>query len=156
MPPTRHLHRDFDRLCQVPNMAICRESAFPVARTCWRCQMLNVHGQPCSCTTFVRAAVNGLGRCYHIERRSSILQDLECAIQNHHPTGSLNKSKLLVVFAIGEMYTTRNSTSEKAFPGIHYFCKAMNVLRLVSERPSVDMVEIQPLLVRPFSPILLS
>lgn len=98
----------------------------------------------------VRAALSGLGRCYHIVRRSSILQDLECATQNHTRTGLVTESKLFAVFAIGELYTTRTSALEKGFPGIHYFCKAMNVLRIVSERPSVDMVEIKLLLVRPF------
>lgn len=104
-----------------------------------------------SARLLVRAAINGLGRCYHIVRRSSILRDLEAAIQNHSPTGLLSKSKLLAVFAIGEVYTTRNSSLEKGFPGIHYFCQATDILRIVSERPSVDMVEVQLLLVRCFS-----
>lgn len=98
----------------------------------------------------VRAAINGLGRCYHIVRRSSILQDLENTMKIHSRSGLVNESKLLAVFAIGELYTTRASNLEKEFPGIHYFCKATNVLRVVSERPSVDMVEIKLLLVRPF------
>jgi proline utilization trans-activator len=102
---------------------------------------------PARAHLLVRAAVNGIGRCYHIIRRSSISQELERAIQNHSQTGLLSKSKLWAVFAIGEIYTTRHSTLERGFPGLHYFCKAMNILRIVSERPSVDMVEIQLLLV---------
>lgn len=102
---------------------------------------------PARARLLVRAAINSLCRCYYIVRRSSILHELECAIQNSSQTGLRSKSKLWVMFAIGEMYTTRNSTSERIFPGLHYFCKAMNIQRVVSERPSVDIVEIQLLLV---------
>ncbi|QKX60071.1 uncharacterized protein TRUGW13939_07213 [Talaromyces rugulosus] len=101
---------------------------------------------PARAHLLVRAALNGIGRCYHIIRRSSISQELERTIQNHSQTGLLSKSKLWAVFAIGEIYTTRHSALERGFPGLHYFCKAMNILRIVSERPSVDMVEIQLLL----------
>ncbi|KAL4811618.1 fungal-specific transcription factor domain-containing protein [Aspergillus spinulosporus] len=96
---------------------------------------------PARARLLVQAALNGLGRCYHIVRRSSTLQELD-----NVPLGILSKSKLWALFAIGEMYTTRNSGPDKGFPGIRYFCKATNILRIVSERPSVDMVEIQLLL----------
>lgn len=118
-------------------------------------QLLTLSDKPCPWPTpararlLVRAAVSGLGRCYHIVRRSSILQDVESSIQNHSQTGLIMKSKVWAVFAVGEMYTTRTSASERTFPGLHYFCRATNVIRMVSERPSVDMVEIQLLLVYP-------
>ncbi|KAL4772423.1 fungal-specific transcription factor domain-containing protein [Aspergillus nidulans var. acristatus] len=96
---------------------------------------------PARARLLVQAALNGLGRCYHIVRRSSTLQELD-----NVSLGVLSKSKLWALFAIGEMYTTRNSSPDKDFPGIRYFCKATNILRIVSERPSVDMVEIQLLL----------
>jgi proline utilization trans-activator len=108
---------------------------------------------PARARLLIRAAINSLCRCYYIVRRSSILHELECAIQNYPQTGLRSKTKLWVLFAIGEVYTTRNSTSERVFPGIHYFCKAMNILRIVSERPSVDMVEIQMLLVCSLFPL---
>ncbi|KAL4750654.1 hypothetical protein BDW72DRAFT_213275 [Aspergillus terricola var. indicus] len=96
---------------------------------------------PARARLLVQAALNGLGRCYHIVRRSSTLQEL-----NNISLGALSKSKLWALFAIGEMYTTRNPSTDKDFPGIRYFCKATNILRIVSERPRVDMVEIQLLL----------
>ncbi|KAL4878742.1 fungal-specific transcription factor domain-containing protein [Aspergillus karnatakaensis] len=105
---------------------------------------------PARARLLVRAATNGLCQCYHMVRRSSVLHELECAIQSQSQSqpqiGLRSKSKLWVMFAIGEMYTTRNSTRERVFPGLHYFCKAMNALRIVSERPSVDMVELHLLL----------
>lgn len=102
---------------------------------------------PARARLLVRAAINSICRCYYIVRRSSTLHELEGAIQSPSQTGLRSKSKLWVMFAIGEMYTTRNSASERIFPGVQYFCKAMNILRVVSERPSVDIVEIQLLLV---------
>ncbi|KAL4939138.1 hypothetical protein BDV06DRAFT_231264 [Aspergillus oleicola] len=101
---------------------------------------------PAGARLLVGAAINGLGRCYHVARRSSTLRDLESAIQNNPPPSLLTKSKLWALFAIGEMYATRSAVAEKPFPGLHYFCKAMNILRIVSERPSVEMIEIQLLL----------
>ncbi|KAL4792174.1 fungal-specific transcription factor domain-containing protein [Aspergillus venezuelensis] len=94
----------------------------------------------------VGAAVNGLGRCYHIVRRSSTLRELETVIQSDQSPSSLIKSKLWGLFAIGEMYATRSAIGGKAFPGLHYFSKAMNILRIVSERPSVEMIEVQLIL----------
>ncbi|RDW64552.1 Zn(II)2Cys6 transcription factor [Aspergillus mulundensis] len=96
---------------------------------------------PARARLLVQTAVNGLGRCYHVVRRSSTFHDLE-----NNSLDSLNRSKLWALFAIGEMYTTRNPSPDKGFPGIRYFCKANNILRIVSERPSVEMVEVQLLL----------
>ena len=107
---------------------------------------------PARARLLVRAAINSICRCYYIVRRSSILHELEYAIQNSSQIGLRSKNKLWVMFAIGEMYTTRNLASERGFPGLHYFCKAMNILRVVSERPSVDIVETQMLLVCSLSP----
>ncbi|KAL2811259.1 fungal-specific transcription factor domain-containing protein [Aspergillus granulosus] len=101
---------------------------------------------PTRARLLVRAAADSLGRCYHIIRRSSIFDDLEHSNQDSSQIRLLSKSKLWAVFAIGEMYTTRTSALGKGFPGLHYFCKAMNILRIVSERPNVDMIEIQLLL----------
>ncbi|CEL01817.1 hypothetical protein ASPCAL01395 [Aspergillus calidoustus] len=102
---------------------------------------------PARARLLVRAAVNGLGRCYHVARRSTIFNELEQSNQDHSLVPLLSKCKLWVMFAIGELYTTRTSTLTKGFPGLHYFCKAMNFLRIISERPNVDMIEIQLLLV---------
>jgi hypothetical protein len=57
------------------------------------------------------------------------------------------------MFAISKMYITRNSASEEAFPRLHYFYKAVNILCIVSERLSVNMVKIQLLLVCFLSPL---
>ncbi|KAL3496297.1 fungal-specific transcription factor domain-containing protein [Aspergillus germanicus] len=101
---------------------------------------------PARARFLVQSAVKCLGRCYHIIRPSSILAELECAIQEPLSLGLLAKSRLWAVFAIGEMYVTKCPVVGDAFPGIHYFAKAMRVTRVVSERPNLDTVEILLLL----------
>ncbi|KAL4931483.1 Zn(II)2Cys6 transcription factor [Aspergillus undulatus] len=97
---------------------------------------------PALARLLVQAALNGLGRCYHVVRRSSTLRDLENSIQNGPSLGLLSKTKLWALFAIGEVYATRTAAAGKEFPGLHYYCKTMNILRIMSERPSLELVEI--------------
>ncbi|KAL2837347.1 fungal-specific transcription factor domain-containing protein [Aspergillus pseudoustus] len=94
----------------------------------------------------VRIAIKCLGRCYHIVRPSSILEELECAIRAPSSVGIWPKSKLWAIFAIGEMYATKSPALGDAFPGILYFARAMRITRIVSERPTRDAVEILLLL----------
>jgi hypothetical protein len=102
---------------------------------------------PARARFLVRSAIKCLGRCYHIIRPSSILAELECAIQDSSSLGFLAKSRLWAILAIGEMYVTKCPILGDAFPGIHYFAKAMRLNRVVSERPNLDRVEILLLLV---------
>ncbi|KAF6828320.1 fungal specific transcription factor domain-containing protein [Colletotrichum plurivorum] len=101
---------------------------------------------PARARLLVGVALRYVSRCYHIVRKSVILEGLEQTLQN--PTGSdaLLRSKLWALFAIGAMYSTRSATSEKTFPGMEYFARATRVLRIVSERPRIDVVELRLLL----------
>ncbi|KAJ0418611.1 fungal-specific transcription factor domain-containing protein [Aspergillus carlsbadensis] len=101
---------------------------------------------PARARFLVQSATKCLGRCYHIVRPSAILAELEWAIQDPSSLGLLAKSRLWAVLAIGEMYVTKWLVVGDAFPGIRYFAKAMRVTRVVSERPSLETVEILLLL----------
>ncbi|KAF7624676.1 hypothetical protein AFLA_009917, partial [Aspergillus flavus NRRL3357] len=101
---------------------------------------------PARARLLVGIALKCLGRCYHIVRRSSVLEELEYITKSNTSPCFLTKSKLWALFAIGEIYATRSSVRGKEFPGIKYFAKAMRVLSVVSERPNCDMVEIWLLL----------
>ncbi|RSL47265.1 hypothetical protein CEP53_009999 [Fusarium sp. AF-6] len=101
---------------------------------------------PSRARLLVNVALKYVSRCYHIVRKSQILEGLEQTIQNPHSTDSLLKSKLWALFAIGEMYSTRTAAKEKNFPGMRYFARATRVLRIISERPRIDAVEIRLLL----------
>lgn len=102
---------------------------------------------PSRARLLVNVALKYVSRCYHIVRKSQILEGLEQTIQNPHSTDSLLKSKLWALFAIGEMYSTRTAAKEKNFPGMCYFARATRVLRIISERPRIDAIEIRLLLV---------
>ncbi|KAI8682070.1 Zn(2)-C6 fungal-type domain-containing protein [Fusarium keratoplasticum] len=101
---------------------------------------------PSRARLLVNVALKYVSRCYHIVRKSQILEGLEQTIQNPHSTDSLLKSKLWALFAIGEMYSTRTAAKEKNFPGMCYFARATRILRIISERPRIDAIEIRLLL----------
>ncbi|KAF4991459.1 hypothetical protein FDECE_14029 [Fusarium decemcellulare] len=101
---------------------------------------------PSRARLLVNVALKYVSRCYYIVRKSQILEGLEQTIQNPHSTDSLLKSKLWALFAIGEMYSTRTAAKEKNFPGMAYFARATRVLRIISERPRIDAIEIRLLL----------
>ncbi|KAF5025161.1 hypothetical protein F66182_2737 [Fusarium sp. NRRL 66182] len=101
---------------------------------------------PSRARLLVNVALKYVSRSFYIVRRSQILEGLEQTIQNPHSTDSLLKSKLWALFAIGEMYSTRTAARDKNFPGMAYFARATRILRIISERPRIDAIEIRLLL----------
>ncbi|KAH7236465.1 fungal-specific transcription factor domain-containing protein [Fusarium tricinctum] len=101
---------------------------------------------PSRARLLVNVALKYVSRCYYIVRRSQILEGLEQTIVNPHSTDSLLKSKLWVLFAIGEMYSTRTAAKDRNFPGMAYFARATRILRIISERPRIDAIEVRLLL----------
>ncbi|KAL4987442.1 hypothetical protein BDW68DRAFT_177814 [Aspergillus falconensis] len=115
-------------------MAISPESTFPVTSNFLLGRSLKCPWPtPARARRLVQAALNGLGRCYHIVRRSSTLQEL-----HNVSLSALSKSKLWALFAIGEMYTTRNPSPDKDFLGIRYFCKRPISCGSCPTRPSAS------------------
>jgi proline utilization trans-activator len=102
---------------------------------------------PSQARLLVNTALKCLGRWHHIVRGSVILDELEEGLQYPKSMGALLQSKFWVLFAIGKMYSTRTSVAPKCFPGLEYFAKATKILRFISERPTVEMVETWLLLV---------
>ncbi|KAH6869435.1 fungal-specific transcription factor domain-containing protein [Thelonectria olida] len=94
------------------------------------------------------AALRSLCRCYHIVRRSEILSALETMTQDglRPPKEPIFVSKMWALFAIGELYANRSAASSLTFPGLAYFAHASEMLRVVSERPQLDVVETMLLL----------
>ncbi|KAM0490622.1 hypothetical protein ACHAP8_011392 [Fusarium lateritium] len=101
---------------------------------------------PSRARLLVNVALKYVSRSYYIVRKSQILEGLEQTILNPHSTDSLLKSKLWVLFAIGEMYSTRTAAKDRNFPGMAYFARATRILRIISERPRIDAIEIRLLL----------
>lgn len=99
----------------------------------------------------VKTALRALRRSFHIVRRSEIFAVLEkCTDANARSQIPLAIiSKLWALFALGELYTTRCTRAEETFPGLSAFVYASQVIRVVSERPHLDVVETILLLVSP-------
>ncbi|EFW19414.1 conserved hypothetical protein [Coccidioides posadasii str. Silveira] len=87
-------------------------------------------------------------RRYYLVQRSSTLQLLEQAIHNPALCDIISICKFLALFALGEAYSTRTCLSEDQFPGIGYYVSATRMLRVLSEQPRIDCVEIMVALVR--------
>ncbi|KAK1145789.1 hypothetical protein N8T08_004030 [Aspergillus melleus] len=81
-------------------------------------------------------------RRYYITRKSTTLQLLEQAILDPTSCDLLSTCKLYALFALGEAYSTRSSQFDKTFPGIAYYASATRMLRVFSEQPRIDCVEI--------------
>ncbi|KAF5986060.1 transcription activator [Fusarium bulbicola] len=101
---------------------------------------------PSRARLLVNVALKYVSRTYYIVRKSQILEGLEQSILNPHSADSLLRSKLWVLFAIGEMYSTRTAAKDRNFPGMAYFARATRILRIISERPRIDAIEIRLLL----------
>lgn len=84
---------------------------------------------------------------YHVVLRSEVLRTLEQAMRNPSGLSFLKRSKMLALFAIGDLYSSRAVNKDKGFPGIYYFTQACKCLSVMNERPHLDVVEIRLLLV---------
>lgn len=95
----------------------------------------------------IKAALTCLGSWCHIVRQSVVLEEFEQSLGHTQLMGALQQSKFWALFAIGKMYSARTSAASETFPGLHYFAKASRVLSIMSERPTIEMVETWLLLV---------
>lgn len=102
--------------------------------------------EPARARYLVEAALRSVGRCFHILLRSVVMEELERHIHDSESFSVLIKSKLLAVFAIGELYTTRASVTIGSFPGLAFFCRATRILQIVPERPHITVIETKLLL----------
>lgn len=98
----------------------------------------------------VNTAMRSIRRSYHIVRSSDVLSTLERLshgdARNQATLAAM--AKMWALFALGELYSTRCIQRDDVFPGLSAFSYASQVLRVVSERPVLDVVEALLLLVR--------
>ncbi|KAH7490962.1 hypothetical protein FOMA001_g3877 [Fusarium oxysporum f. sp. matthiolae] len=90
----------------------------------------------------LKVAFSTVCQRFYLVRKSSTIQLLEQAIHNHATCDMLSICKLYALFALGEVYSTRTYPSEDKFPGIAYFVSATRMLRVLSEQPRLECVEI--------------
>lgn len=95
----------------------------------------------------VKVALNTVCRYYHIVRKSVVLDSLEAAIRNQGNGERLTICKLLALFALGEIYSTKTAANEASYPGLLYFARARKMVSVPAERPRMATIEIVVLLV---------
>jgi hypothetical protein len=75
------------------------------------------------------------------------MEALEKAIKNVNDVERLVRCKLLALFALGEVYSSRVAAQESNFPGLSYFAQARRMVSIPAERPTMHTVEVALLLV---------
>lgn len=59
------------------------------------------------------------------------------------------KSKMWALFALGELRSSKCLSSSKRLPGLAYFAVASDTVRMINERPQLDVIETTLILVSP-------
>ena len=96
---------------------------------------------PARARFLIKVALNTICRNYHMVRRSFVLEILELAIKNHGSDERLHICKLLALFALGELYSTKTAARDGSFPGLAYFARATKMAGVPAERPRMDAIE---------------
>ncbi|KAF3052626.1 hypothetical protein E8E11_010827 [Didymella keratinophila] len=102
---------------------------------------------PARARFLVKVALSTVCQYYHIVLKSSVMDALEKAIKNVNDVDRLMRCKLLALFALGEVYSSRVAAQEATFPGLSYFAQARRMVSIPAERPTLHAVEIALLLV---------
>ncbi|KAJ4337039.1 hypothetical protein N0V95_008455 [Ascochyta clinopodiicola] len=102
---------------------------------------------PARARFLVKVALSTVCRYYHIVLKSSVMEAVEIANKNTDNVERLMKGKLLALFALGEVYSSRVAAQEASFPGLSYFAQARRMVSIPAERPTMHAVEIALLLV---------
>jgi len=91
----------------------------------------------------VQTALQFLRNSYHIVRRSEILSALNACGSDPSNVGMspITKAKLWALFALGELRSSKCLSSGKRLPGLAYFAVASDTIRMISERPQLDVIE---------------
>ncbi|KAI8662108.1 hypothetical protein NCS56_01014100 [Fusarium sp. Ph1] len=114
---------------------------------------------PACARLLVETALQFLRHNYHIVRRSEVLV-LSTGGFDHvgHGTSPASTAKMWALFAIGELRSSKCLNMNNNFPGLAYFAVASDAIRMINERPQLEVIETVLLLVspKPFPPHLLA
>lgn len=102
----------------------------------------------------VETSLEFLRQNYHIVRRSEVLSALDSIPFGQPSLGppSTIVAKIWALYAIGELRSRRCLSSSNRLPGMKYFAIASEIIRLINERPQLDMIETILLLVSGLAP----
>ncbi|XEV04608.1 hypothetical protein FSHL1_009895 [Fusarium sambucinum] len=98
---------------------------------------------PTRAKLLVQTALQFLRHNYHIVRRSDILSGLNNFYSDPNTPGAspLAKAKIWALFALGELRSSKCLSSGNSLPGLAYFAVASDTIRMISERPQLDIIE---------------
>ncbi|KAF6799459.1 fungal specific transcription factor domain-containing protein [Colletotrichum sojae] len=101
---------------------------------------------PSKARFLIEVALRHVSGCFHIVRRSCILDALELSLRNPGCRDPIMKCKLWALFGMGELYWSRAIKAQETFPGLHYFAKATKIFTYIGEQPTIDLLEIRLIL----------
>ncbi|KAG7434804.1 putative transcriptional regulatory protein [Fusarium oxysporum f. sp. raphani] len=98
---------------------------------------------PTRARLLVQTALKFLQCSYHVVRRSEILSALNtfCLDPSNAGLSPIMKSKMWALFALGELRSSKCLSSSKRLPGLAYFAVASDTVRMINERPQLDVIE---------------
>lgn len=95
----------------------------------------------------VDVALKIISPSWHIVRRSMVLASVDKHLKDPASCDWITQCSLWALLAIGEVYSARCIMPSAPFPGAQYFAKAMALIKISPERPRLEVVEINLLLV---------
>ncbi|PSN62513.1 hypothetical protein BS50DRAFT_624367 [Corynespora cassiicola Philippines] len=101
---------------------------------------------PSRARVLIKVALSTICRRYHLVRKSAMLTMLEQSIQSPSQCDPISTCKLFAMFALGEAYSARAAFPGAKFPGIDYFNNATHILRVLSEDPRIECIEVMAML----------
>ncbi|KAF2019456.1 hypothetical protein BU24DRAFT_439585 [Aaosphaeria arxii CBS 175.79] len=101
---------------------------------------------PARARVLMKVTLDTVCRRFHLVQKSAILAMLDQSIQNPAQCDAISTCKLFAMFALGEAYSARASFPGAKFPGIDYYNNATNILRVLSEKPRIECVEVMAML----------
>ncbi|KAF5687779.1 transcriptional regulatory [Fusarium denticulatum] len=98
---------------------------------------------PLRARLLVQAALKFLRCSYHVVRHSEVLSALNtfCSDPSNAGISPIMKSKMWALFALGELRSSKCLSSSKRLPGLAYFAVASDTVRIINERPQLDVIE---------------
>jgi hypothetical protein len=94
----------------------------------------------------IEAALQFLQKNYHVVRRSEILPSIASG-RGGQASRPVRAVKMWALFALGELRASKGVDPTRDFPGLAYFKVASEFARVVHERPQLETVETNVLLV---------
>lgn len=95
----------------------------------------------------VDVALKSFSKTFHMVRKSVVRRDVEKVIRDPSSCDWLTQCQVWALLAIGEAYSARSALPGRPFPGMQFWARAMWLMYMPFERPSLQVIEIYLLLV---------